>query len=86
MQDQTRTVRLKPRACEPTSITVIWYRPSEDMPATSGPVLNEHCQKVYAEWAGNWGKWYARKDDGTFYQCVAPEWWCYIPEAPKGSS
>lgn len=83
MIDQKRTRHFRPRKVEPPPVhQVIWYRADEDKPATSGAVLNEYGHRVYSDWGGNYGKWYALGTDGGYYEINAPIWWCYIPEPP----
>jgi hypothetical protein len=76
MIDQTKTTRQKRRKVEKPPVShVSWYRTDEDTPATSEAVLTHYGHKVYHQE----GHWLARHADGTYYECVAPEWWCYMP-------
>ena len=75
---RTETTRLKHRMDEPQTVTLTWYRATEDLPMTCGAVLNEYGHKVH--WRNS--RWEALGTDGGYFEVNPPTWWCYIPTAP----
>lgn len=75
---RTETVRLRHRAEEPETVTLTWYRTTEDLPMTCGAVLNEFGHKL----SHRDNRWVALGTDGGYYEVNPPVFWCYIPTAP----